>query len=409
MFRSRDPTNVTYDRGPSYTYRADAVRLSPVNKKSFVTAIYNRIAMDAASIDIRHIKRDEKGRFKEIVNSGLQNVFNVEANIDQTGRQFKQDLYLSLLDEGCVAVVPVIMDKDPDKNGNVDVINMRIGEIIEWKPESVRVRLYNEETGIKEDILLPKSDVAVIESPLYPVINEPNSTMQRLVRKMALLDAIDEQSGSGKLDMIIQLPYAVRNELKRQEANVRMKLMEEQLNSNKFGIAYIDATEKVTQLNRPVENNLMEQIQYLTNTLYSQLGLTEEIMNGTATADVMSNYYNRTIEPLLSAVTDELRRKYLNEKSLKDGQDITSYRDPFKLVPVEKLAEMVDKLTRNEILTSNEVRQLIGYMPVDDPNADELRNKNLTDPNAKIKAKEDNKNSESDDSKEDNKINKTGG
>lgn len=409
MFRSRDPTNVSYDRGPSYTYRADAVRLSPVNKKSFVTAIYNRIAMDAASIDIRHIKRDEKGRFKEIVNSGLQNVFNVEANIDQTGRQFKQDLYLSLLDEGCVAVVPVIMDKDPDKNGNVDVINMRIGEIIEWKPESVRVRLYNEETGIKEDILLPKSDVAVIESPLYPVINEPNSTMQRLVRKMALLDAIDEQSGSGKLDMIIQLPYAVRNELKRQEANVRMKLMEEQLNSNKFGIAYIDATEKVTQLNRPVENNLMEQIQYLTNTLYSQLGLTEEIMNGTATADVMSNYYNRTIEPLLSAVTDELRRKYLNEKSLKDGQDITSYRDPFKLVPVEKLAEMVDKLTRNEILTSNEVRQLIGYMPVDDPNADELRNKNLTDPNAKIKAKEDNKNSESDDSKEDNKINKTGG
>lgn len=409
MFRSRDPTNVTYDRGPSYTYRADAVRLSPVNKKSFVTAIYNRIAMDAASIDIRHIKRDEKGRFKEIVNSGLQNVFNVEANIDQTGRQFKQDLYLSLLDEGCVAVVPVIMDKDPDKNGNVDVINMRIGEIIEWKPESVRVRLYNEETGIKEDILLPKSDVAIIESPLYPVINEPNSTMQRLVRKMALLDAIDEQSGSGKLDMIIQLPYAVRNELKRQEANVRMKLMEEQLNSNKFGIAYIDATEKVTQLNRPVENNLMEQIQYLTNTLYSQLGLTEEIMNGTATADVMSNYYNRTIEPLLSAVTDELRRKYLNEKSLKDGQDITSYRDPFKLVPVEKLAEMVDKLTRNEILTSNEVRQLIGYMPVDDPNADELRNKNLTDPNAKIKAKEDNKNSESDDSKEDNKINKTGG
>lgn len=409
MFRSRDPTNVTYDRGPSYTYRADAVRLSPVNKKSFVTAIYNRIAMDAASIDIRHIQRDEKGRFKEIVNSGLQNVFNVEANIDQTGRQFKQDLYLSLLDEGCVAVVPVIMDKDPDKHGNVDVINMRIGEIIEWKPESVKVRLYNEETGIKEDILLPKSDVAVIESPLYPVINEPNSTMQRLVRKMALLDAIDEQSGSGKLDMIIQLPYAVRNEIKRQEANIRMKLMEEQLNSNKFGIAYIDATEKVTQLNRPVENNLMEQIQYLTNTLYSQLGLTEEIMNGTATADVMSNYYNRTIEPLLSAVTDELRRKYLNEKSLKDGQDITSYRDPFKLVPVEKLAEMVDKLTRNEILTSNEVRQLIGYMPVDDPNADELRNKNLTDPNAKLKAKEDNKNSESDDSKEDNKINKTGG
>lgn len=409
MFRSRDPTNVSYDRGPSYTYRADAVRLSPVNKKSFVTAIYNRIAMDAASIDIRHIQKDEKGRFKEIVNSGLQNVFNVEANIDQTGRQFKQDLFLSLLDEGCVAVVPVIMDKDPDKNGNVDVINMRIGEIIEWKPESVRVRLYNEETGIKEDILLPKSDVAVIESPLYPVINEPNSTMQRLVRKMALLDAIDEQSGSGKLDMIIQLPYAVRNELKRQEADIRMKLMEEQLNTNKFGIAYIDATEKVTQLNRPVENNLMEQIQYLTNTLYSQLGLTEEIMNGTATADVMSNYYNRTIEPLLSAVTDELRRKYLNEKSLKDGQDITSYRDPFKLVPVEKLAEMVDKLTRNEILTSNEVRQLIGYMPVDDPNADELRNKNLTDPNAKIKAKEDNKNSESDDSKEDNKINKTGG
>lgn len=403
MFRSRDPTNVTYDRGPSYTYRADAVRLSPVNKKSFVTAIYNRIAMDAASIDIRHIRKDEKGRFKEIVNSGLQNVFNVEANVDQTGRQFKHDLFLSLLDEGCVAAVPVIMDKEPDENGNVDVINMRIGEIIEWKPESVKVRLYNEETGIKEDILLPKSDVAVIESPLYPVINEPNSTMQRLVRKMALLDAIDEQSGSGKLDMIIQLPYAVRNELKRQEANVRMKLMEEQLNSNKFGIAYIDATEKVTQLNRPVENNLMEQIQYLTNTLYSQLGLTEEIMNGTATADVMSNYYNRTIEPLLSAVTDELRRKYLNEKSLKDGQDITSYRDPFKLVPVEKLAEMVDKLTRNEILTSNEVRQLIGYMPVDDPNADELRNKNLTDPNAKIKAKEDNKNSESDDSKEDNK------
>ncbi len=403
MFRSRDPTNVTYDRGPSYTYRADAVRLSPVNKKSFVTAIYNRIAMDAASIDIRHIQKDEKGRFKEIVNSGLQNVFNVEANIDQTGRQFKQDLFLSLLDEGCVAIVPVIMDKDPDKNGNVDVINMRVGEIIEWKPEAVRVRLYNEETGIKEDILLPKSDVAVVESPLYPVINEPNSTMQRLVRKMALLDAIDEQSGSGKLDMIIQLPYAVRNELKRQEADIRMKLMEEQLNTNKFGIAYIDATEKVTQLNRPVENNLMEQIQYLTNTLYSQLGLTEEIMNGTATADVMSNYYNRTIEPLLTAVTDELRRKYLNEKSLKDGQDIASYRDPFKLVPVEKLAEMVDKLTRNEILTSNEVRQLIGYMPVDDPNADELRNKNLTDPNAKIKAKEDNKNSESDDSKEDNK------
>lgn len=403
MFRSRDPTNAIYDRGPSYTYRADAVRLSPVNKKSFVTAIYNRIAMDAASIDIRHIRKDEKGRFKEIVNSGLQNVFNVEANVDQTGRQFKHDLFLSLLDEGCVAAVPVIMDKDPDKNGNVDVINMRIGEIIEWKPESVRVRLYNEETGIKEDILLPKSDVAVIESPLYPVINEPNSTMQRLVRKMALLDAIDEQSGSGKLDMIIQLPYAVRNELKRQEANVRMKLMEEQLNSNKFGIAYIDATEKVTQLNRPVENNLMEQIQYLTNTLYSQLGLTEEIMNGTASADVMSNYYNRTIEPLLSAVTDELRRKYLNEKSLKDGQDITSYRDPFKLVPVEKLAEMVDKLTRNEILTSNEVRQLIGYMPVDDPNADELRNKNLTDPNAKFKAKEANENSESDDSKEDNK------
>ena len=384
FLNNRDPTIRYHEVGPSYSYRPDRARFTRGNERSIVTSIFNRIALDVASINIQHCRLDDNGRFTETINSKLNNCLNLEANIDQTGRAYIQDIVMSMCDEGCVAMVPVDTTTDPNVTDSYDIETMRTGKILEWYPAHVRVRVYNDRTGQKEDILVPKRTVGIVENPLFAVINEPNSTMQRLVRKLNLLDVIDEQSGSGKLDLIIQLPYIVKTDARRAQAEKRRKDIEDQL-KGPYGIAYTDGTERITQLNRPVENNLMKQIEYLTSMLYSQLGITQSILDGSADEKTMLNYYDRTIEPIISAIVDEMKRKFLTKTARTQGQSITYFRNPFKLVPVNELAETADKFTRNEIMTSNEFRQIIGMKPSNDPKADMLRNSNLNHPDEKQK------------------------
>ena len=382
-FLNKDPTEkyLSYnDYGVGYSSRPDRTRFTRGNERSIVNSIFNRIAVDAASTTIEHVRVDDNERFQEIIFSGIQNCLNVEANIDQTGRAFIEDVVMSMEDEGCVAIVPIDTDKDPNDTSSFDVLSMRTGKITGWYPYHVRVEVYNERIGRKQEIVLSKSYICIIENPFYSIMNEPNSTLKRLVRKLNLLDVIDEQSGSGKLDLIIQLPYVIKTEARRQEAEKRRKEIENQLRDTKYGIAYTDGTEHITQLNRPAENNLLKQIEYLTTLLYSQLGITEEILNGTATEEAMLNYNNRVIEPILSAISNELYRKFLTKTARTQGQRIKFFRDPFRLVPVNQIAEIADKFTRNEIMTSNEIRQVIGMKPSDDPKADELRNSNLSEP-----------------------------
>lgn len=381
-FMNRDPTNYYREyMGPGYFYRPDRTRFSRGNERSIVTSVYNRIALDVATINIRHVQLDENGRYISSIKSNLNNCLTVEANIDQTPRAFIQDVVISMFDEGCVAIVPVDTTLDPKITDSYDILSMRVGKIKEWYPKHVKVELYNDRSGQKEEITIPKKNVAIIENPLYAVINESNSTMQRLIRKLNLLDAIDEQSGSGKLDLIIQLPYIIKTEARRQQAENRRKEIESQLSDSKFGIAYTDGTERITQLNRPIENNLMKQIEYLTSMLYSQLGLTQAILDGTANEQTMLNYYSRTIEPIISAIVDEMKRKFLTKTARSQLKSIAFFRDPFKLVPVNNIAEIADKFTRNEILTSNEIRQIIGMPPSSDPKADQLVNSNMPQPN----------------------------
>lgn len=379
-FSNRDPTYTHQNLGSSYIYRPDRVRFTRGNERSIVTSVYNRIAMDVATLDINHVRLDENDRMVSVINSGLNNCITLEANIDQTGRAFIQDVVMSLLDEGAVAIVPVDTDVDPEDTSSFDILTMRTGKILEWYPKHVKVRVYNERKGEKEDITLPKKSVAIIENPLYSVINEPNSTMKRLVRKLNLLDAIDEQSGSGKLDLIIQLPYVIKTEARRQQAENRRTDIERQLAGSKYGIAYTDGTERITQLNRPAENNLMKQIEYLTSMLYSQLGITQAVMDGTADEVVMLNYHNRTVQPIVSAIVDEMKRKFLSKTARSQKQTILYFRDPFKLVPVSQIADIADKFTRNEILSSNEIRQIIGWKPSKDPKADQLINSTIRQP-----------------------------
>ena len=388
-FLNRDPTYNYRDLGgPSYGYRPDRMRFTRGNERSIVTSVYNRIALDAASIDIMHVQLDKDDRFESIRDSALNECLTRNANIDQTGRAFIQDVVMSMLDEGCVAIVPVDTTFNPDVTNSYDINTMRTAKIVEWYPAHVKVNLYNDRTGRKEDLILPKKTVAIIENPLYAVINEPNSTMQRLIRKLNLLDVIDEQSGSGKLDLIIQLPYVIKTDARRQQAEQRRKDIEMQLSGSKYGIAYTDGTERITQLNRSVDNNLMKQIEYLTSMLYSQLGITQAILDGSADDKTMLNYYNRTIEPIVSSIVDEIQRKFLTKTAITQKQAIAYFRDPFRLVPVNEIAEIADKFTRNEIMTSNEIRQIVGMKPSKDPNADELRNKNLSESNEMIKEKQ---------------------
>ena len=376
-FLNNDIRTRYQDMGYYSSYKPDRVRFTRGNERSIVTSVYNRLALDASAMAIKHVRLDDNGRFTEEINSGLQNCLNVEANIDQTGRAFLQDVVMSMLDEGCVAIVPVDTTLNPNLSGSYDINTMRTAKILEWYPAHVRVKVYNDRKGIHEELTLPKANIAIIENPLYAVINEPNSTMQRLIRKLNLLDVVDEQSSAGKLDLIIQLPYVIKSEARRQQAEARRKDIEMQLAGSKYGIAYTDGTERITQLNRPAENNLMNQVQYLTDMLYSQLGLTQSILDGSADDKTMLNYYNRTIEPILSAIVDEMKRKFLTKTARAQKQTIMYFRDPFKLVPVNDIAEIADKFTRNEIMTSNEIRQIVGMKPSNDPEADELRNKNL--------------------------------
>ena len=379
-FANKDPTYGSYGGYDGYSYRPDRPRFSRGNERSIVTAVLNKISIDCAAINIEHVRLDDNNRFVEVMNTGLNKCLTLEANIDQTGRAFIQDAVMSLMDEGCIAIVPVETTLNPNISGGFDITNMRVGKVLEWYPDKVSIRVYNEKTGQKQDIVMPKNTVSIVENPLYAVMNEPNSTMQRLIRKLNILDAIDEQSGSGKLDLIIQLPYLVRSQQRRQQAEERRKAIEDQLSNSKYGVAYTDGTEHVTQLNRSVENNLMSQIEYLTSMLYSQLGITQSVMDGTADDKTMLNYYNRTIEPILSAIVDEMKRKFLTKTARSQKQSIVFFRDPFRLVPVADLAEIADKMTRNEIMSSNEIRQIVGMKPSDDPKADELRNKNLSEP-----------------------------
>lgn len=376
---NKDPTYSYRDMGPSYSYRPDRPRLTRGNERSIITSIFNRISTDVASIDIKHVRLDSDGRYLDDMKSGLNNCLSLEANIDQTGRSLMQDAAMSMLDEGCVALVPVDTTSDPTVNDSYDIITMRTGKVIEWYPKYVKIRVYNDRTGRREDVTVPKSSVGIIENPFFAVMNEPNSTAQRLIRKLALLDSIDEQNSSGKLDLIIQLPYVVRSDTRRKQAEERRKAIEDQL-KGPYGIAYTDGTEKVVQLNRPVENNLMSQIEYLTSMLYSQLGITQSIMDGTADEKTMINYYSRTIEPIVGAFADEMKRKFLTKTARSQNQSIEYYRDPFKLVPVNDIAEIADKFTRNEIMSSNEIRQIVGMKPSKDPKADMLINSNLNQP-----------------------------
>ncbi len=377
-FRNRDPTGHQYGYGPSYGSRPDRTRMRFGNERSIVSSIYTRIGIDVAAVSIQHVRLDQNGRYAETINSHLNECLTVQANIDQSGRALIQDIVMSMFDEGVVAVVPVDTTFNPSESGSFDILSLRVGKILEWYPRHVRVQLYNDRVGRREEVILEKKFVAIIENPLYAVMNEPNSTLKRLVHKLNLLDSIDEQSGSGKLDLIIQLPYVIKTPARREQAEQRRKDIEMQLAGSKYGIAYTDGSEKVTQLNRPAENNLMAQIEYLTSMLYSQLGITENVFNGTAEEAEMLNYYNRTIEPILAAITDAMNRTFLTKTARTQGQKIIYLREPFKLVPVNNLAEIADKFTRNEILTSNEIRALIGFKPVDDPKADELRNPNIS-------------------------------
>ena len=379
VFKANEFVKPRWDIGPSYHYRPDRPIFSRGNERSIITSVYNRIALDVAAITIQHVRLDDEGRFTSVMNTSLNSCLSLEANLDQTGRAFIQDIVQSMLDEGCVAIVPVDTDDDPEE-GSWKIETMRTGKILEWYPQHVKVRVYNEQTGKKEDVLVSKRTVAIVENPFYAVMNEPNSTMQRLIRKLNILDAIDEQSGSGKLNLIIQLPYVIKTEARRQQAEKRRKDIEEQLSGSKYGVAYTDGTEHVVQLNRPVDNNLMSQIEYLTSMLYSQLGLTQSIMDGSADDKTMLNYLTRTVEPILSAIVDEMKRKFLSKTARSQKQSILFFRDPFKLVPVGEIAEIADKMTRNEIMTSNEIRQKIGMTPSKDPNADKLRNSNLSAP-----------------------------
>jgi hypothetical protein len=376
-FTSRDPTQYIIT-GPGYSSRPDRPRLSRGNEKSIATSIFNRIALDVSSVSIKHCRLDKNGRYVEDIDSGLNNCLTLEANKDQTGRAFIQDAVLSMLDEGCVALVPVETTIDPKNSNSYQIDSMRTGKITEWYPDMVRVRLYNDRTGEKEEILLPKSQVAIIENPLYAVVNEYNSTMQRLIRKLSLLDVTDEQTASGKLDLIIQFPYVIKTETRREQAERRRKDIIEQLAGSQYGIAYTDGTEKITQLNRSLENNLLKQVEYLTNMVYSQLGITQSVLDGTADEKTMLNYTNRTVEPIISAIVDELKRKFLTKTARSQLQSIVYFRDPFRLVPVNDIAEIADKFTRNEIMTSNEIRQIVGMQPSKDPKADELVNSNIS-------------------------------
>lgn len=378
-FMNRDPT-YNHAIGPSYSYRPDRPRFTRGNERSIVTSVFNRIALDVAAISMQHCILDENGRFVEPVNSKLNNCLTLEANLDQTSRAFIQDLVMSMFDEGCVAIVPVDTTIDPKITTSYDILSMRSGKIVDWYPEHVKVRVYNEKTGRKEEVILPKAQVGIVENPLFAVVNEPNSTGQRLIRKLNLLDQIDEQTGSGKLDLIIQLPYVIKTEARRDQAERRRKDIENQLSGSKYGIAYTDGTEHITQLNRPLENNLLKQIEYLRDMFYSQLGITQTILDGTADDKTMLNYYSRTIEPIVAAIVDEMKRKFLTKTARSQNHSIEFFRDPFKLVPVNDIAEIADKFTRNEILTSNEIRQIIGMKPSSDPKADQLINSNISQP-----------------------------
>lgn len=377
-YNERPKRRADWDAGYGQGLSPTRIRMTRGNERTIVTSVYNRLSLDAASIDIKHVRLDESSRYKEDIESGINNCLTLEANIDQTSRLFLQDVVISMLDEGCVAVVPVDTTIDPEVKDSYDIKSLRTGKIVQWYPDKVTVNVYNDRTGMREDVTLPKRTVAIIENPLYSVMNEPNSTMQRLIRKLSLMDSIDEESSSGKLDLIIQLPYLVKTEAKRQQAEERRQQIEDQLKGSKYGVAYIDGTEHVTQLNRSLENNLMKQIEYLTQLLYSQLGITQGVLDGTADDNTMNNYYNRTIEPILSAIVDEFNRKFLTKTARSQRQCIMYFRDPFKLIPVNEVSEIADKFTRNEIMSSNEVRQIIGMKPSSDPSADELRNKNLS-------------------------------
>ena len=378
-FMNRDPTSYYTNAGGNYyVHRPDRIRLTRGNERSIVTSIYNRIGLDVASIDINHCRLDDDGRFVEIIESGLNSCLNLEANVDQTGRALKQDIVMSMLDEGVVAIVPIDTTMNPSVTGSYDILSMRTGKILEWYPAHVKVKIYNEKKGYYEELILPKNTVGIVENPFYSIMNEPNSTLQRLIRKLNLLDAIDDQSGSGKLDLISQLPYSIRSQARRQQADERRDQIESQLTNSKYGIAYADATERITQLNRSVDNNLMSQIEYLTSMLHSQLGITQSILDGTADEQTQLNYLTHTVEPILSVIVDEMKRKFLTKTARSQKQTITYFRDPFKLVPVNNIAEIADKFTRNEILTSNEIRQKIGMKPSDDPKADQLVNSNIS-------------------------------
>lgn len=377
---NRDPTRTYQYIGSGYSVRPDRPRFTRGNERSIITAMFNRIALDVSAVNIQHVQLDDNGRFIKTIDSGLNTCLNLEANIDQTGRAFIQDVVMSMFDEGCVAIVPVDTDVDPNDTSSFDVLSMRTGKILEWYPRHVKIRVYNDLKGEKKDIILPKNKVAIIENPLHAVVNEPNSVLQRLIRKLNLLDAIDEQSGSGKLDLIIQLPYVVKTDARREQAEKRRKDIENQLAGSKYGIAYTDGTERITQLNRPVENNLMKQIEFLTSTLYGQLGITQSIMDGTADEKTMLNYNSRSIEPIVSAIVDAMKRVFLSKTARTQKKSIMFFRDPFKLAPIGDIAELADKFTRNEIMSPNEIRQILGMKPSGDPNADELKNRNIRSP-----------------------------
>lgn len=385
LTRLKNGWNVFMDRedrryipvGNAYSYRPDRVRMTRGNERSIITSVFNRIALDCSSVGIQHVRLDNNDRYLSQMDTPLNSCLTLETNLDQTPRAFIQDVVMSLFDEGCVALVPIDTDRNPE-DGSFNIYSIRVCKILEWFPDKIRVRAYDERTATKKDIIVSKRTTAIIENPLYAVVNEPNSTLQRLIRKLNLLDVIDEQSGSGKLDLIIQLPYTIKTESRRQQAEIRRKDIENQLLGSKYGIAYTDATERITQLNRPVENNLMKQIEYLTSMLYSQLGITQSVLDGTADEKTMLNYNNRTIEPIMSAIVDEMKRKFLTKTARTQKQSIVFFRDPFRLVPVNDLAEIADKFTRNEIMTSNEIRQIVGMKPSDDPKADELRNSNIS-------------------------------
>lgn len=386
-FKNRDPTGNT---GGYFSYGSEISRVnarphySANVEKSIIAALYTRIAIDVAAIDIKHVRVDENGRYLEEIKDGLNDCLTMSANLDQASRNFIQDVAMSLFDEGVIAIVPVQCTENPTITEAFDIKELRVGRITNWYPEHVRLRVYNQKTGNRDEIVLPKHMVAIVENPLYSVMNEPSSVVKRLITKMNQLDAIDKQSSSGKLDIVIQLPYTVKSETRKQQAEERRKSIEEQLTGSRYGIAYIDATERITQLNRPAENNLMEQIEYLTKLMYNQLGISEEVFAGTAEEAAMLNYYNRTVEPILAAICNAMTRTFLSKTARTQGQRIMYYRDPFKLVPVSQIAEIADKFTRNEIMSSNDIRSIMGMRPSDDPRANELRNKNLNADNDQL-------------------------